>query len=112
MVSLPDSEVYVIAGHDLQQKDLHGIIKGKWPSDVCIHAAGILLKRKYFGFPHQIDIHCCKASVACESTIEIYHDGVNYWLVSANIWRVVNVYNSLYQGSHNENIKSLLSLFY
>lgn len=78
MVSLPDSEVYVIARHDLQQKDLHGIIKGKWRSDVCIHAAGVLLKRKYFGFPHQIDIHWCKANVACVSTIEIHDDGVNH----------------------------------
>ena len=70
------------------------------------------LKRKYLGFPRQIDIQWCKASVACESTSEIHHDGVNHWLVLANISRVVNVYNSLYQGSHNENIKSLLSLFY
>ena len=48
MVSLPDSEVYVIAGHDLQQKDLHGIIKGKWPSGVCIHAAGVEEKMFWF----------------------------------------------------------------
>ena len=53
----PDSEVYVIAGCDLQQKDLNDLIKGKWLSDVHIHAAGVLFKRKYFGFPLQIDIH-------------------------------------------------------
>ena len=96
----------------MQQKDLNDIIKGKWLSDVHIHAAGVLFKRKYPGFPLQIDIHQCKANVvACENTIQIHHDGVSHWLVSANISGVVNVYDSIYQRHHNENIKSL-SLFY
>ena len=107
--SLPDSEVYVIAGCDLQQKDLNDIIKGKWLSNVHIHAAGVLFKRKYPGFPLQIDIYGFKANVVeCENTIQIHRDGVNHWFVSSNILGIVNVYGSIYQGLHNENIKSLL----
>ena len=55
--SFPDSKVHVIAGCDLQQKYLNDIIKGKWLSGVHIHAAGVLFKTKYPGFPLQIDIH-------------------------------------------------------
>ena len=96
---------FVIAGCDLQQKDLNDRIKGKWLSDVHIHAAGVLFKRKYPGFSLQTDIHQCKANVvACENTIQIHHDDVNHQLVSANISGVVNVYDSIYQRHHNENI--------
>lgn len=97
----------------MQQKDLNDLIKGKWLSDVHIHAAGVLFKRKNPGFPLQIDIHQCKTNVvACENTIQLYHDGVNHQLVSAKISGVVNVYDSIYQRHHNESIKSLLSLFH
>lgn len=70
METLPDSKVYVIAGCDLQQKDLNDIIKGKWLSDVHIHTAEVLFKRKYPVFTLQINTHWCKDNViACENTI-------------------------------------------
>ena len=111
VVSFPDLR-FMLLLDVTQQNDLHDIIEEKWPSGVSIHAAGVLFKIKYLGFPHQIDIHWCKANVGCENTIQIHHNGVNHCLVSANISGVFNAYNSIYQGSHNENIKSLLSLFY
>ena len=53
-------------------------------------------------FLFQTDIHQCIANVvAHENTIQIHHDGVNHWLVSANISVVVNVYESICEGSHN-----------
>ena len=81
----------------MQQKDLNDLIKGKWLSDVHIHAAGVLFKIKYPGFPLQIDIHQCETNVvACENTIQLHHDSVNHQLVSAKISGVVNVYDSIY----------------